>query len=670
MDSLPLLSDEQNKILNLLENHNVITNSVAGSGKTTTNLHIANKFNTKKILLLTYNARLKIETRQRVIKYNLKNIEVQNYHSFCVKYYDSSCHNDILLKKTLEKNPKRLFAFDIILIDEAQDITSIYYELICKIYKDNLLESKICILGDEYQSIYQYKGADQRFITLGNMIFNFNNYLWTMTKLSTSYRITDKMADFVNECMIKEKRIYANKTSEFKPRYIICDTFGKKFGTSERTAEEVIYYLNKGYKPWDFFILAPSVKSNKTPVRILANYLSNEYDIKMHVPTSDEEKIDDEVIKGKMVFSTFHQVKGLERKVIIIFNFDNSYFKFYKKDENPFICTNDLYVGATRGLEHLTLFHHYDNNYLPFLDKEKLKKYCYVEGNDLLNVNEISINKNIDTAVNDLTRDLDPNHMEFIFNCFDVKLIQEKSTKIEIPTKVIQNSLCESVAELTGLAIPFYFENMHNGKITPLLNMQRDSKFEEINKIDKYNVNESDILVIANYWNKIKTGYDFKVNQINEYNWLSKENLDMCMNRLEKIGFSFKTKFEKKYTVEDEIILMNRKITGYIDCIDNDRIFEFKCTDEIDPEHFIQLAIYMYLVKYENNIKNFKFYLYNILTDEMYELSSDLNRLNKMIEYIIKVKYGSKEKIADNIFIENQIVIKNKFNYEKTLSLF
>ena len=45
---------------------NVLVDSVAGSGKTTTNLHIAKALPHYKILLLTYNSKLKEECRQKV----------------------------------------------------------------------------------------------------------------------------------------------------------------------------------------------------------------------------------------------------------------------------------------------------------------------------------------------------------------------------------------------------------------------------------------------------------------------------------------------------------------------------------------------------------------------------------------------------------------------------
>ena len=52
---LPEISSEQNNIIEQLSlNNNVVVDSVAGSGKTTSNLHIALHFNHKNILLLTY----------------------------------------------------------------------------------------------------------------------------------------------------------------------------------------------------------------------------------------------------------------------------------------------------------------------------------------------------------------------------------------------------------------------------------------------------------------------------------------------------------------------------------------------------------------------------------------------------------------------------------------
>ena len=81
---LPNISDEQLTIVNNLGLNNVIVDSVAGSGKTTTNIYIAKKYSDLNILLLTYNAKLKMETREKVSNLNITNLEVHSYHSFCV----------------------------------------------------------------------------------------------------------------------------------------------------------------------------------------------------------------------------------------------------------------------------------------------------------------------------------------------------------------------------------------------------------------------------------------------------------------------------------------------------------------------------------------------------------------------------------------------------------
>lgn len=87
---LPQASHEQQRVIEeLINNNNVIIDSVAGSGKTTCNLHIARHFKDSNILLLTYNSKLKIETREKIQQLELTNIETHSYHSFCVKYYNN-----------------------------------------------------------------------------------------------------------------------------------------------------------------------------------------------------------------------------------------------------------------------------------------------------------------------------------------------------------------------------------------------------------------------------------------------------------------------------------------------------------------------------------------------------------------------------------------------------
>ena len=110
--------------------------------------------------------------------------------------------------------------------------------------------------------------------------------------------------------------------------------------------------------------------------------------------------------------------------------------------------------------------------------------------------------------------------------------------------------------------------------------------------------------------------------------------------------------------------LFNRELIGFVDCIDRNRVYEFKCVNKLENEHFIQLAIYAYLIEYDNLLWNYdieySYYLYNILSDEMYQINIDFEKLKIMIEFLIKRKYYSdSEKIPDKIFIKNMLKLLN-----------
>ena len=382
MNKLINASDEQKIIIDKLETNNVIVNAVAGSGKTTTILHIANKYKNWKILVLTYNAKLKIESRQKCDNLKLKNIEIHSYHAFCVKYYNSDCYTDSKIQYMLNKNDLHTtFNYDLVVIDECQDMTPLYYDLCCKIIFSHKIKPKICILGDPDQNIFKYNGADKRFMELAKDVFNFNQYSWLTLKLSTSYRITNQMANFINCCIFNENKMKAIKHGP-EVKYLICDVFGDY--SLHIPHNEIMIYLNK-YKYDDIFILAPSIKSPETPVRKLANMLSNQ-GIPIYVPNNDNDKIDSDIIKGKVVFSTFHQVKGLERNATLVFNFDKSYFDYFNKTASVDKCPNELYVAITRAKESMVLLHHYQNDWLPFIQPNKLKQFVEFKEYSKLNV--------------------------------------------------------------------------------------------------------------------------------------------------------------------------------------------------------------------------------------------------------------------------------------------
>ena len=64
-----------------------------------------------------------------------------------------------------------------------------------------------------------------------------------------------------------------------------------------------------------------------------------ERDIPIYVPSGDDSQIgSDSLVAKKVLFSTFHQSKGLERKVVVIFDFSGNYFKYFGRDYDPNTC--------------------------------------------------------------------------------------------------------------------------------------------------------------------------------------------------------------------------------------------------------------------------------------------------------------------------------------------
>ena len=165
------MSKEQRSVLDYIRaGHNVIVDACAGSGKSTTILSIARELTGMKILQFTYNSMLRHEIKEKVREMGLTNLEVHTYHSFAVKFYSSSAHTDTGIRQMLRSGVearKPLPQVDIVVLDECQDMTLLYFELIVKMSLDMCSNSvhkfQLLVLGDYMQGLYEFKGVDIRF---------------------------------------------------------------------------------------------------------------------------------------------------------------------------------------------------------------------------------------------------------------------------------------------------------------------------------------------------------------------------------------------------------------------------------------------------------------------------------------------------------------------------
>ena len=186
---------------------NVKVDAVAGSGKTTSVLHTARELQGKRVLLLTYNARLKRECRAKQDALGLHNLEVHSYHSLGVKYYSPAAMDDAGLRQVVDKDKlkgKGKIHFDLVVVDEAQDMAPLYCEFLHKVLQDNTAsgEPQLLVIGDHRQCIYDYKGADERHLTLPHKGVFASQREWKQLRLGTSYRLTGNMATFINAVVL------------------------------------------------------------------------------------------------------------------------------------------------------------------------------------------------------------------------------------------------------------------------------------------------------------------------------------------------------------------------------------------------------------------------------------------------------------------------------------
>jgi len=702
------LSVEQLNILkNIKDGKNVVVDSCAGTGKTTLILSVAKELSDKKILQMTYNSMLRHEVNARVEKSEIKNMNVHTFHSLAVKYYMSTCFTDTGIRYILLKDLPPLITlpkFDIFVLDEAQDMTFIYFQFMVKFARDTGSPIQLLILGDYMQGLYDFKGADTRFLTFADRLWN--NFDGLRTKefvnctMKMSYRITNPMCSFVNNVMLGMDRMAACK--EGPPTTYIRNS---RQNLEKIVAGEILKLFGEGYKPSDIFVLGPSVKGVNSNIRQLENILV-ERGIPCHVPMLENDKIDERVIDKKVVFSTFHCVKGRERKIVFILGFDNSYFRCYARNLSKEECPNTLYVAATRATERLYVLEsdsfrgdrpldflqmsHVQMKQQPYVQFRGQHQNIFVDDEYEQNKNSQLITRHFLTPT-ELIKFIPENVIENVSVILDRIFIKDSGEPDDLEIMSIietKEGFFEEVSDLNGIAIPcIYYDYLKGGSQNTLLELihrsienMRSNEHHYLKEIvnglpDKLDT-VSDYLYLANISIAVQETLYFKLKQIDreEYNWLKEEVIEECKSRLDniirpecsqespKIEETIIRSIDDDAHVNIDAILLEHfdpniryRFTARVDLITDSTVWELKCTSKISLDHLLQVVIYAWL--WENRVngsyekKNFR--IFNIRTNELLSLNATSEDLNTIILALLKGKYNKQEKKSDEDFISD-----------------
>jgi hypothetical protein len=702
------LSDEQSNILNNIKHgKNVVVDSCAGTGKTTLILSVAKELPDKKILQMTYNSMLRHEVNARVEKSGIKNMNVHTFHSLAVRYYMPTCFTDTGIRYILLKDLPPLITlpkFDIFVLDEAQDMTFIYFQFMVKFARDTGSPIQLLILGDYMQGLYDFKGADTRFLTFADRLWKDFDGLRTKEfvncTMKMSYRITNPMCSFVNNVMLGMDRMAACK--EGSPTTYIRNS---RQNLEKIVAGEILKLFGEGYKPSDIFVLGPSVKGVNSNIRQLENILV-ERGIPCHVPMLENDKIDERVIDKKVVFSTFHCVKGRERKIVFILGFDNSYFRCYARNLSKEECPNTLYVAATRATERLYVLEsdsfrgdrpldflqmsHVEMKQQPYVQFRGQHQNIFVEDEYEQNKNSQLITRHFLTPT-ELIKFIPENVIEDVSVILDRIFIKDSGEPDDLEIMSIietKEGFFEEVSDLNGIAIPcIYYDYLNGGSQNTLLELIHKS-IENMRSNEHHYLKEivkglpdkldtvSDYLYLANISIAVQETLYFKLKQIDreEYNWLKEGVIEECKSRLDniirpecsqespKIEETIIRSIDDDAHVNIDAILLEHfdpniryRFTARVDLITDSTVWELKCTSKISLDHLLQVVIYAWL--WENRVngtyekKNFR--IFNIRTNELLSLNATSEDLNTIILALLKGKYNKQEKKSDEDFISD-----------------
>jgi hypothetical protein len=332
----------------------------AGTGKTSTLLWALPE--DVPTLFLEYNRDLRLEARAAAERQGMRAVDVHNYDSFLVQYYDVSAPSksfELAMSLVLRHScpPRSPFSYEIIVIDEAQDLTEAFVRFVQKIIDDNKggrdeggAAVQVIMAGDPKQTVYSFRGASSKFLT------DASAWPWRGTKpeaaarpsfpLSQTFRFGEGMCGFVNDfcsACFSSSEWESDISSAQQGGRVVAWTMG----VSPPASALVDAFLTAVAQGMSVCVLAASVREENL---LLTSFTEQASAAGQPLLISDEN--DD---TRQPVLRTVHTVKGKQYDVVFFFVCQEDMWltkvnKHLKKEKATL-----LYVGCTRARQVLHL---------------------------------------------------------------------------------------------------------------------------------------------------------------------------------------------------------------------------------------------------------------------------------------------------------------------------
>lgn len=203
------LSPTQLEIIKDNNSKYIVIAAGPGSGKTKVLVHklasllLMEDVKHEQLLMLTFSRVAATEFKKRLIELigNAANfIEIKTFHSYCFDLLGkvgSLEKSDAILKNTIEKIKNKdveanRITKSVLVIDEAQDMDADEFALINALMEQNE-EMRVIAVGDDDQNIYNFRGADSKY--LEQFITEKNASKYELTK---NFRSKNNLVEFTN----------------------------------------------------------------------------------------------------------------------------------------------------------------------------------------------------------------------------------------------------------------------------------------------------------------------------------------------------------------------------------------------------------------------------------------------------------------------------------------
>jgi len=240
--------------------------------------------------------------------------------------------DDLILEATrlLKKNPG-LFPYDCVMVDEFQDTSPDQLEFI-----KSMPFSRLFVVGDDWQSIYRFRGADV------GIALNFNKTFEGVTRLflTDNFRSQKSIVSLGNKAIRLSQTYIRKKLRAFKVK-------------STRAVCHIAPHNDDILATWKLYLEKHYHKSKSRPLTVLVR--TNFIRKKIEACKPDD-----------ITVMTIHSSKGMEFDNVLIFGIAEKVFPHRWNDFNEEVRL--LYVAITRAKNNLEfLSWETDTKYSPFM---------------------------------------------------------------------------------------------------------------------------------------------------------------------------------------------------------------------------------------------------------------------------------------------------------------